>query len=69
MKKNFAVLKGAKQGMCENIRDALDLTYYEQLHDKTLGYSQVTVRKFLDHLANKWCKVNTTVLPHGKVES
>ena len=47
--------------MCKNIRDALDLTYYEQLHDDTLGYSQVTVRQYLDHLADKWCKINTTV--------
>ena len=54
IKENFAVLKGAEQGMCDNIRDALDLTYYEQLHDETLGYSQVTVREFLDHLSNKW---------------
>ena len=52
-KENFFVLKGAKQGMYETIYDALDLTYNEQLHDDTLGYSQVTVREYLDHLANK----------------
>ena len=47
--------------MCKNIRDALDLTFYEQHHDDTLGYSQITVREYLDHLANKWCKLNATV--------
>ena len=60
-KENFSILKGAEQGMCENIRDTLNLTYYEQLHDDTLGYSQTIVREYLDHLANKWCKLNTTV--------
>ena len=47
--------------MCENIRDTLDLTYYEKLHDDAYDYSQVTVREYLDHLANKWCKLNTIV--------
>ena len=60
-KENFVILKGAEQDMCENIRDALGLTFYKQLHDDTLGYSQITVREYLDHLANKWCKLNTTV--------
>ena len=55
------MLKGAEQGMCKNIRDALSLTFYEKHHDDTLGYLQITVREYLDHLANKWCKLNMTV--------
>ena len=61
MKENFAVLKGAEQGMCENIRDALGLTYYKQTHDEKLGYSQVTVEEYLNLLKRKWCRLNTAV--------
>ena len=39
IKENFAILKEAEQGMCENIHDALNLTFYEKHHDDTLGYS------------------------------
>ena len=38
---------GVRAGIKDNIMDALDLTYYGQLKDKVLGYSQVTIVQFI----------------------
>ena len=57
-KECYAILDGAKEAMADNIRDALDSMYYEQLRQETLGYTTVTVREYLTHLTDKWCRIN-----------
>ena len=34
-RRNYAIFNGFKSAICENIRDALDLQYYEQIKEVT----------------------------------
>jgi hypothetical protein len=40
----FATLVGMRKGLTENIRDALEPQYYQQLKARTIGYKKVTVK-------------------------
>ena len=44
----------------DNFKDVLDLMFYEQLEDEVLGYTQVSIIDFLDHLKT-WCRINATI--------
>ena len=44
---------GRKEEISGNIRDALDLTYYEQLKAKTVGYKKVKIFEYLKYLNKK----------------
>ena len=50
---------GSIEAICENIRDALPERYYEQLEDEIMGYKEVKIIDYFDHLDNKWCKMDT----------
>ena len=39
-RQNYTVFKGFKRGMCENVRDALDLQYYKQIRETTFGFKR-----------------------------
>ena len=42
-----------------NIRNALHKMYYEQLEADLLGYKQVTIHEYFQHLDALWCKMDT----------
>ena len=50
---------GSIEAICENIREALPERYYEQLEDDIMGYKEVKIIDYFDHLDNKWCKMDT----------
>ena len=52
-KESYAVVEGARQGICANIRDALDKQFHEQLADTDLGYGEVTIEDYLKHLTEQ----------------
>ena len=56
---SWSVLLRSREAIEDNIIDTVDLMYYEQLKDKVLGYKQINIEEFLDHL-KKWCKMNAT---------
>ena len=65
LKRDWAVLSGFRRGMGENIRDALDAKYYEDLDHHVYGYDNVWPEDFfdevnihvpLDELAIKECR-------------
>ena len=49
----------ACEAICDNIRDACPEMFYEQLEDKVMGYKEVTIMDYFDHLYEKWCKTDT----------
>ena len=64
---SWAVLLGAREGIKDNIMDALDLQYYEQVRDETLGFTTVTIRDLLNHVKT-WCRMNATLRKSMKDE-
>ena len=50
---------GTCKAVCHNIRRVLDGKYYEQLEDELMGYKDVTIRVYFEHLDEKWCKMDT----------
>ena len=65
-KESYAVVEGARQGICKYICDALDKQFYEQLKDNDLGYGEASIKDHLDHLSQKWCKLNTKMIQKMK---
>ena len=57
-RRNYAVFGGFKIGICRNLRDALDLRYYEQVRETTFGYKRRTFRHYIEHLEEYWCMLN-----------
>ena len=51
--------RGALKAVCHNIREVLDVKYYEQLEDELMGYKEVSIRNYFEHLDAYWCKMNT----------
>ena len=39
-RRKYAVFKGFKIGICENVQDAVDLHYYEQIQETTFGFKR-----------------------------
>ena len=58
----------ACKAVCHNICKALDENYYEQLEDELMGYEDVTIREYFEHLDAKWCKMDTKTRKKMKVE-
>ena len=48
--------------VCYNIREALPVAYYEQLKDSLMGYREVSIREYFDHLDKHWCKMDTKTI-------
>ena len=45
-----ATRRGCLRGACDNLRDALDEKFYEQLEDTHHKYNKVKIKEYLDHL-------------------
>ena len=54
--------RGALRGLCDNIRDALDVKYFQALKRPVIAYKKVTVKEYINHLDSKWCKLDTRVV-------
>ena len=50
---------GACEAICQNIREALPEKYYEQLEDDIMGYNEVKILDYFDHLDKRWYKMDT----------
>ena len=49
----------ACKAICDNIREALPEQCYEQLEDKLMGYKEVSIMDYFNHLDDRWCKMDT----------
>ena len=65
-RESYYTRQGTLQGVCENIRDALDEPYHKQLKKKVIGYKKVKVKDYFDHLDKKWCKLDTGTIKKMK---
>ena len=54
--------------MCHNIRGVLNEKYYEQLEDELMGYKDVTIRDYFEHIDAKWCRMDTKTRKKMKTE-
>ena len=54
--------RGACSAACRNIREALPEAYYEQLKNDLMGYKEVSIRDYFDHLDKHWCKMDTKTI-------
>ena len=50
---------GACEAICQNVREALPEKYYEQLEEDIMGYNEVKILDYSDHLDKRWCKMDT----------
>ena len=50
---------GACDTIYENIRKALPQKCYEQLENELMGYKEVPVFAYFDHLDKRWCRMDT----------
>jgi hypothetical protein len=51
--------RGALRALCDNVRDALDEKYYQSLKKPIIAYKKVPVKEYINHLDEKWCKLDT----------
>ena len=49
------------EGTGQNIQEALDEKYYQQLGHTLLKYKKVKPKEYLNYLANKWCRLYTKI--------
>jgi hypothetical protein len=61
-RQNYATFNQFKSAICENIRDALDLQYYEQIKEVTFGFKRRTFRSYIEHLEAHWCILNYKIV-------
>ena len=54
LKHDWAVVKGFRRAIGENIRDALDGRYHNQLKHRVLQYKNILPRKYFTHLKDTW---------------
>ena len=50
------------EGMSQNIREALDEEYHQQVGHSLLKYRKVEPKQYLNHLAKKWCRLSTKII-------
>ena len=50
---------GSCEAICQNIRKAQPEKYYEQLEEDIMGYNEVKILDYSDHLDKRWCKMDT----------
>jgi len=53
-KRDWAVVKGFRKGVCDNMRECLQARYYEQLYEPVFKYKRLTPRDYISHLESKW---------------
>ena len=57
-RRDWSVVKGFKQAISKNVRDALDLQYYEQIKQPALGYKRRLFRDYIVQLEAHWCRLD-----------
>ena len=67
-RRTYAVFRGFKRGICENVRDALDQQYYQQIKEVTFSYKRRTSRNCIDHLEQHWCMLDCKTIEKLKLE-
>lgn len=56
-----------KKESCTVIEGTREATqYYEQFEDTDLGYGEITIKDYLDHLTKEWCKLNMKAIQEMK---
>ena len=58
-KHDYFTWVGASRGMAENLRNAMEEQYYNELKHSIVGYKNVTTYQILDHLDKVWVTMNT----------
>ncbi len=51
------IRKGTIRGIADNLRDALEPTYYQQLKNKRLKYKNLEIQDYFKHLDTHWGKI------------
>ena len=57
-KRDWAVISGFCRGASEQIRNALDSEYYEDLEHVRFGYDDVKPREYIEHLEDEHCPLD-----------
>ena len=55
-----------KRVICKNIREALDLQYYEQIKQPTFGHKRFIFRDYITHLKGHWCRLDVMTIENLK---
>ena len=63
------VRKGTLLGVGDQIRKALDQKYHKRLEKKIIGYKNVTIRQYFEHLDQQWCSLETHVVKELKAHA
>ena len=63
------VRKGTLLGVGGQLQKVPDKKIYKRLEKKVIGYKNVTVRQYFDHLDDKWCPLETHVVKGLKVHA
>jgi hypothetical protein len=58
-KHDYFTWKGASRGMAENLCDAMDKQYYDQLEHSIIGMKNVTTLQIMKHLDTVWVPMTT----------
>ena len=66
---SWHVPKRTLLGVGDQIRKSLDKKFYKQLERKVIGYKNVTVCQYFDHLDEKWCPLETHVVKELKAHA
>lgn len=61
-----ATRRGCLRGVCNNLREAIDERYYEQLKDTHHKYNKVKIKEYLDHLDTVWCRLSIDGIEKAK---
>ena len=61
-RRNFAIVTDFCKGMGDNICDALDSWYYNQLQHQVFKYRNVNPIQYLDHFKDQWVNLNEQVI-------
>ena len=66
LKRDWAVVCGFKRGVGENIRDALDPEYYEELEHPVYGYDDVKPFDYFEHLEDHHCPLEEQAIKQAR---
>ena len=62
----WAVVNGFEIVIYKNVREALDLQYYEQIKQPTFGYKRHIFRDYIIHLKAHWCRLDVKTIKNIK---
>ena len=59
---NWAAVEGFRSGFNANFRCTFDAKYYKQLKEEVFKYKRIRPRQFIEHIQDKWVKIDTLVI-------